>query len=115
MAQDAKRQTTRAEVKPSACAFNYTCKKLQEIMSSYQQKKGSMMITNAFQTPSIAREFFLKITKATDPLAELTGLVGAKPPTFETEWLDFKAGQKIDDHAIKKTWSEALAGFGNTQ
>lgn len=73
------------------------------------------MSFNILEKPSIAREFFLRIKKATDPVAELTRLVGANPPTFESEWLDFKGAQKISDREIKHIWSQALAGFANTQ
>lgn len=41
--------------------------------------------------------------------------MGASPPTFETEWLDFKGAEKAEDKDVKKIWSQALAGFANTQ
>jgi hypothetical protein len=73
------------------------------------------MSLQAFERPSIAKEFFLKITGDSDPVAAIKRLVGATPPVFETEWLDFKGAAQINDAGIKKTWSEALAGFANTQ
>ena len=67
------------------------------------------------ERPSIARDFFLKITRDPDPVEAIKRLVGATPPEFETEWRDFKSGAQINDEAAKKTWSKALAGFANTQ
>jgi hypothetical protein len=55
-----------------------------------------------------------------DQLAAVRSLVNAAHPMFETEYLDFKAGcappanNPIPDANVKKTWSEALAGFANT-
>ena len=73
------------------------------------------MSLQAFERPSIAKEFFLKIKGDPDPVAAIKRLVGATPPVFETEWRDFKGAAQINDAGIKKTWSEALAGFANTQ
>jgi hypothetical protein len=73
------------------------------------------MNLQSLERPSVAREFYLKITRDPDPSAAIKQLVGATPPEFETEWRDFKGAERITDHDIKKTWSEALAGFANTQ
>lgn len=67
------------------------------------------------ERPSIARDFFLQITRASDPVAAIKSLVGATPPEFETEWRDFKGAAQISDQDAKRTWSKALAGFANTQ
>jgi len=84
-------------------------------MDSPHDKKGLTMSLVTFERPSAAREFFLKITKASDPVAELRKLVSETPAMFETEWLDFKGAEKISDKEIRPIWSKALAGFGNTQ
>lgn len=73
------------------------------------------MGSTAFERPSIAREFFLNLTRDPDPVSAIQRLIGATPPTFETEWCDFKGAEKIDDKRTKETWSQALAGFANTQ
>jgi hypothetical protein len=73
------------------------------------------MNLRAFGRPSIAKEFFLKITGDSDPIAAIKRLLNATPPTFETEWLDFKGAAQTNDQDTKKTWSKALAGFANTQ
>jgi hypothetical protein len=73
------------------------------------------MALSAFEKPSLAKEFFLKIKNAYDPVAFLKGLVGSQPPTHETEWLDFKCAANVDEKKTKEIWSEALAGFANTQ
>jgi len=67
------------------------------------------------EKPSIAKEFFAKITGALDPVAELTQLVNSASPVFETEWLDFKGAQKIPEKETEAIWSKALSGFANTQ
>lgn len=67
------------------------------------------------ERPSVAKNFFLTITRDADPVAAIKRLVGATPPEFETEWRDFKGAAQISDQDIKKTWSKALAGFANTQ
>lgn len=35
--------------------------------------------------------------------------------TCEEDWLDCKGCERIDDTAVKKTWSESLSAFANTQ
>ncbi len=69
----------------------------------------------ALERPSTAREFYLRITRDPDPVTAIKQLAHATPPQFETEWLDFKGAAQIGDADIKKIWSEALAGFANTQ
>jgi len=53
-----------------------------------------------------------------DTVAYLRAMVNSNPPTVETEHLDFKSaslnGAPIHDNDVKKTWSEALAGFATT-
>jgi len=73
------------------------------------------MSLQALEKPSNARDFFNKLTRDSNPSAAIQRLVNATPPVFENEWLDFKGAAQIDDAGTKKTWSEALAGFANTQ
>ena len=63
---------------------------------------------------SNARAFFEKITDAPKPFEFLCNLINASPPTSETDWLEFKRGNKIDDDFIKRTWSKSLSAFANT-
>ena len=62
---------------------------------------------------SAAQSYFDQITSAADPAGFLALLVGATPPTFETEWLDFK-GDARPEH-VQKIWSKALSAFANTE
>lgn len=71
--------------------------------------------------PSIGRELFDSIVAHTDhpdTVTLLRSMVNSTPPTVETEYLDFKSasqgGKPISDGDMKKTWSEALAGFATT-
>jgi hypothetical protein len=84
-------------------------------MESNYSRGMSDISLQAFERPSIAKEFFLKIIADQNPVAAIERLVNATPPVFETEWLDFKGAAQITDNDTKKTWSEALAGFANTQ
>ncbi len=64
--------------------------------------------------PSRALDFFEQVK--TDGLPFLKKLTNSNPPTFETDWLDFKGGERLDDQrVVKKIWSEALSGFANTE
>jgi hypothetical protein len=69
-------------------------------------------------TPSLARDFFDRIVNSADPVGAIQGLISTDPAktTAETDWLDFKTEDpdpKRRETQIKKTWSEALAGFAN--
>lgn len=73
--------------------------------------------------PSLALDLFERIRNHTgfpDQVAAVRAMVNAAAPVFETEHLDFKAGcnpqnnNLIPDKDVKKTWSEALAGFATT-
>lgn len=66
---------------------------------------------------SSAEVFFDKIMSLpeTDRAAYLRKLVNSNPPTYEEEWRDFKGASKISHDDVKKTWSKALSGFGNTE
>lgn len=68
--------------------------------------------------PSLAREFFDSIVKSADPVAAIRALVSSTPPTFETDWLDFKT-EHIDpkqrDKKNREIWCEVLSGFSNNQ
>lgn len=63
--------------------------------------------------PSRALDFFQQAKSG--GVQFLKALVGSTPPTFETDWLDFKGGAKLTDNDAKKIWSEALSGFANTE
>ncbi len=71
--------------------------------------------------PSIAEELFRKIMTHDgheNSVDYLRSMVNSQPPTVETEYLDFKSasreGTAVSDGEVKKTWSEALAGFATT-
>jgi predicted HTH transcriptional regulator len=65
--------------------------------------------------PSQAKNFFEQIFASPEPGKFLRSLIASSSPTFETEWLDFKGAERILNSDLKKTWSEALSGFANTQ
>lgn len=58
---------------------------------------------------STARQLFDRLVAGGS--AEIERLVTDK--VHETEWLDFKSGEHLDDD--KTTWSEAICGFANNQ
>jgi hypothetical protein len=65
----------------------------------------------------MARSFFDQIHTATDPVAAIRSLVGSTPPTYETDWLDFKQqpNTNLKDSKWRDMWIEALTGFANNQ
>jgi hypothetical protein len=63
------------------------------------------------EKPSLAKQFYQSITGP----ESIRNLIGSSPPTYETEWLDFKGAARLRDDKIKEIWSEALSGFSNTQ
>ncbi|MFI5336512.1 MAG: RNA-binding domain-containing protein [Opitutales bacterium] len=65
--------------------------------------------------PSLAADYFFRLTKSPNPSKFLCALVNSSPPTTETEWLEFKGGEKLDDTTLRKIFSECLSGFANTQ
>jgi hypothetical protein len=67
--------------------------------------------------PSLARSFFDQIRAAPDSVAFLRGLVSSTPPTYETDWLDFKQqpSSNLKDGKWRELWVEALCGFANNQ
>ena len=70
--------------------------------------------------PSLARAFYQRFLAAPDRVAFLEGLVNSNPPTFETEWLEFKMYPQEDndqknDQKIKEFWCINLSAFANTQ
>jgi hypothetical protein len=67
--------------------------------------------------PSMARDFFEQIRTAPDHIAFIRGLVNSAPPTYETDWLDFKQqpSANLKDPKWREMWVEALAGFANNQ
>jgi hypothetical protein len=64
--------------------------------------------------PSNAQDLFDRLTAQPDAFARISALVNSNPPTYETEWLDFKGASRIPDDVVQKKWSKALAGFANT-
>lgn len=60
---------------------------------------------------SHAEEFFRQITTAPDPFAFLQGLTTSNPPTYESEWLEFKCHG--GDDSLKENWGKSLSAFGN--
>jgi hypothetical protein len=66
------------------------------------------------EQPSLARALFEEITQAADPAGQIRAWVGSAPPTFETEYLDFKC-EPVEDADLKRTWSRTVAGFANTE
>lgn len=63
---------------------------------------------------SNARAFFEKIISDSNPYQLICNLVSTSPSTSETEWLEFKSGDGLDETFIKKTWSKCLSAFANT-
>jgi hypothetical protein len=71
--------------------------------------------------PSLAKDLYDRILVHDghpDSVSFLRAMVGSEPPTTETAYLDFKGASTpsgpIGDGEIKRTWSEALAGFATT-
>jgi hypothetical protein len=73
--------------------------------------------------PSLAKSRFEEILEHhghPDTVSYLRAMVNSTPPTVETECLDFKGATNpmtntpIPENDVKKTWSEALAGFATT-
>jgi hypothetical protein len=72
---------------------------------------------NMAERPSLAEELFEKIKSQLDPAAFLKAMADpASPPTFESDYLDFKAKPDPDpkNSKLKEIWYEALSGFGNS-
>jgi len=67
--------------------------------------------------PSMARDFFEQIRNAADPTAFIRALANSSPPTYETDWLDFKAqlSPNLKDAKWRDMWVEALCSFANNQ
>jgi hypothetical protein len=69
------------------------------------------------KTTTLAEELFEKIKSQPDPAAFLKAMADpAGPPTFESDYLDFKAKPDRDPKNVKlkEIWYEALSGFGNS-
>jgi hypothetical protein len=69
------------------------------------------------KTPTLAEELFEKMKSQADPAAYLEAMADpASPPTFETDYLDFKAKPDRDpkNAKLKEIWYEALSGFGKS-
>lgn len=66
---------------------------------------------------SLARDFYDRIVKASDPVVVIRGFVGSSPPTFETDWLDFKGqpSSNLNDKGWREIWIKTLAGFANNE
>jgi hypothetical protein len=64
---------------------------------------------------SAIEDYFLQIAGNTSKgFAFLSSLISSDPPTYETEWLDFKGDVPLNGEALKGHWSRALSGFANT-
>lgn len=63
--------------------------------------------------PSNAETYFDEIIRSPDPYQTLEQVPNSEPPTFETEWLEFKGNVEPKD--VLKVWSEAVSGFANTE
>ncbi len=63
---------------------------------------------------SLAQQFFDRARQPEHGCGFLRSLVQSQPPTFESDWLDFKGVSKTPDDRIKEIWSKALGGFANT-
>lgn len=59
--------------------------------------------------------FFDGILAAEDSFSYVSALVNSSPPTYETEWLDFKSGGASSGKSAHKIWSESLSAFANTE
>jgi hypothetical protein len=71
-------------------------------------------------TPTLARSFYQRFLASDDRVAFLKALVNSSPPTFETEWLEFKMYPQEDndqknDQKIKEFWCINLSAFANMQ
>ena len=66
-------------------------------------------------SPTRAEIFFEAILSAEDPFAHIGVFVNSSPPTYETEWLDFKGGAASLEKGAHKIWSESLSAFANTE
>jgi Schlafen, AlbA_2 len=73
------------------------------------------MSIDSLDKPSLAREFYHGLVNHSNPSEAIKALVRSDPPTFETEWRDFKGAERTPGNDIKRIWSEALTGFANTQ
>jgi hypothetical protein len=71
------------------------------------------------KTPTLSEQLFDQIRKHpghTDSATYLTAMAGPTPPTFESDYLEFKTKPDADpkNTDLKKIWYEALSGFGNS-
>src|SRR5688500_17818969 len=68
-------------------------------------------------SPTTARAIYDSVINADDPLTHIRSWISSSPPTFESEYLEFK-GRPVpkdgDPDPQKRLWSEALSGFANT-
>jgi hypothetical protein len=67
-------------------------------------------------TPTLAEELFERIKSSPDPAAFLKAMADPSLPTFESDYLDFKAQPDKDpkDTQLRQIWYEALSGFANS-
>ena len=75
----------------------------------------------ASERSSAAHVFFDGLNISKDKVAAIRAMIRSKPPTFETDHLDFKCcvdprtpAEWLPDQQIKKIWSEAVGSFANT-
>lgn len=67
--------------------------------------------------PTRAELLFKQITDQQNPAAYLEAMVNSSPPTFETEYLEFKGASRtpVNDDSIKRNWAKTLSSFANTE
>jgi predicted HTH transcriptional regulator len=66
----------------------------------------------------LPRQFFQNLCSAADPVGFIRSLSNSNPPSFESDWLDFKQQPQPPDLTNSKwrdIWAEALGGFSNNQ
>lgn len=64
---------------------------------------------------SSAHNFYDLIMNSPDRLEFIRNLVDPTSPVFESEWLDFKGADNINDKILKEVWSKSLSAFANTE
>jgi hypothetical protein len=64
---------------------------------------------------SRAREFFEKLRAGKDEAAQYDAIEKLANGIYEEEYLEFKAGGKLEDDGVKEMWSQALSGFANSE
>jgi len=65
---------------------------------------------------SQAKEFFNKINDMNDAdgFQFIKNLINTESPTYESDWIDFKGAEQLDDKKPKEIWSKAISGYANS-